>query len=128
MRQANAIAFCVCSVCVIPTGFPVDCLPPQEATNKIAAAIAKAKKQAGTSADGIMPFPFVELGDFLPDWAGVRCSHTRYPPSCMHCYIFQASPEESEQAAKDGEVAATAKVIQSTFQRKFVPTNYAFRV
>ncbi len=45
-------------------GLPAACLPSQEAANKLASLKAKAlKAKVG------VPFPFVELSEFLPNWA-----------------------------------------------------------
>ena len=84
---STPIHSCVCTVLLQVAGFPVEHLPPQEATNRIAAAVVKAKKQIGTSAEGSRPFPFMDVGDFLPDWAGVRRTSFRDSSFCKHCSI-----------------------------------------
>jgi hypothetical protein len=50
-------------------GLPHRCLPSQEAANKLATLKSKAVK-AGVAE----PFPYIELAEFLPNWAmDVRC-------------------------------------------------------
>ena len=53
-------------------GYPASCVPPQEASNKLASKIAKVKKATTSSQRTIKPFPYVEVAEFLPYWAQAR--------------------------------------------------------
>jgi len=47
-------------------------MPPQDTTDKLASLMVKVKKKAGTEK---VPFPYFEVGDFVPDWSGVSPRH-----------------------------------------------------
>ena len=49
-------------------GFPANGMPSQDTTDKLASLMAKVKKKAGNER---APFPYFEVGDFVPDWSGV---------------------------------------------------------
>ena len=49
-------------------GFPAGGMPSQDTTDKLASLMAKVKKKAGNEK---APFPYFDVGDFVPDWSGV---------------------------------------------------------
>ena len=58
-------------------------MPSQDTTDKLASLMAKVKKKAGTEK---VPFPYFEVGDFVPDWSGVSRSFTPSPNFRQTCY------------------------------------------
>ena len=48
---------------------PPAVFPPQETTNKLASLATKLRKRTGIDRN---TFPYFEVADFMPDWAGLR--------------------------------------------------------
>lgn len=57
-------------MCFVLLDKGVEGLPCQEATNKLATALAKAKKQVSASPLTIHLFPHPEVADFVPNCIG----------------------------------------------------------